>query len=113
MISSGLHQPMTSCAPPLVGRARTTCPDRSMKPWSAHSPTLGWRMRAAQIRKEIVADSVALAWDQWSQLGVSAASPPQREERAADPEALLLFTLELGRNDPRLFDEVLDWLALN
>jgi len=70
-------------------------------------------MRAEQLRKEIVADSVALAWDQWSQLGVSAASPPRREERAADPEALLLFTLEVGRNDPRLFDEVLDWLALN
>ena len=82
-------------------------------PWRAHSPTWGWRMRAAQLRKEIVADSVALAWDQWSQLGVSAASPPHREERAADPEALLLFTLEVGRNDPRLFDEVLDWLALN
>ena len=70
-------------------------------------------MTAEQLRKEIVADSVAIAWDQWSQLGVSAASPAHREERAADPEALLLFTLEVGRNDPRLFDEVLDWLALN
>jgi hypothetical protein len=30
-----------------------------------------------------------------------------------DPEALLLFTLEVARADPRLFDEVLDWLALN
>lgn len=70
-------------------------------------------MRAAQLRTEIVADLVALAWDQWSQLGVSAAFPPHREERAADPEALVLFTLEVGRNDPRLFDEVLDWLALN
>ena len=70
-------------------------------------------MTAEQLRKEIVADSVAIAWDQWSQLGVSAASPPHREERVADPEALLLFTLEVGRNDPRLFDEVLDWLALN
>ena len=70
-------------------------------------------MRAAQLREEIVADSVAMAWDQWSQLGVSAASPLRREERAADPEALLLFTLEVGRNDPRLFDEVLDWIALN
>lgn len=54
-----------------------------------------------------------LAWDQWSQLGVPGAAPMQREERAADPEALLLFTLDVGRGDPRLFDEVLDWLALN
>lgn len=70
-------------------------------------------MKAAQIRDEIISGSVALAWDQWSQLGVSAAAPKHREERAADPEALLLFTLEVGRHDPRLFDEVLDWLALN
>jgi hypothetical protein len=70
-------------------------------------------MRAAALRDEIVADSVALAWDQWSQLGVSGAAPARREERAADPEALLLFTLEVGRNDPRLFDEVLDSLRLN
>jgi hypothetical protein len=70
-------------------------------------------MTAAELRDEVVAALLALAWDQWSQLGVSAAAPAQREERAADPEALLLFTLEIGRNDPRLFDEVLDWLALN
>ncbi len=70
-------------------------------------------MTAAELRDEVVAALLAVAWDQWSQLGVSAAAPAQREERAADPEALLLFTFEVGRNDPRLFDEVLDWLALN
>lgn len=32
---------------------------------------------------------------------------------AADPEALLLFTLQIARDDARLFDEVLDWLAVN
>ena len=30
-----------------------------------------------------------------------------------DPEALLLFTCTLGRHEPRLFDEVLDWLQEN
>lgn len=75
--------------------------------------TLGFRMTAAELRDEVVEALLALAWDQWSQLGVSSAAPAQREERAADPEALLLFTFEVGRNDPRLFDEVLDWLALN
>jgi hypothetical protein len=45
-------------------------------------------------------------------MGVSTA--PHREDRwAADPEALLLFTFEVARFDARLFDEVLDWLALN
>src|SRR5687767_10000042 len=31
----------------------------------------------------------------------------------ADPEAHFLFTLQVGRDDPRLFDETLDWLAAN
>jgi hypothetical protein len=30
-----------------------------------------------------------------------------------DPEALLLFTFEVGRSDPRLLDEALDWLLAN
>lgn len=30
-----------------------------------------------------------------------------------DPEALLLFTLEVGREDPRLLDEALDWFVRN
>jgi uncharacterized protein YegP (UPF0339 family) len=32
---------------------------------------------------------------------------------AQDPEALLLLTLEVARDDPRLFDEILDWLVRN
>ncbi len=70
-------------------------------------------MKAATLRDQTLAALQALAWEQWSQLGVSAAAPKDREERAVDPEALLLFTLEIGRGDPRLFDEVLDWLAQN
>jgi hypothetical protein len=70
-------------------------------------------MKAESLREEIVAGCVELAWDQWSQLGVSGAAPARREERAADPEALLLFTLEIARSDSRLFDEVLDWLSVN
>jgi hypothetical protein len=30
-----------------------------------------------------------------------------------DPEALLLLSFELGRDEPRLFEEVLDWLVRN
>lgn len=71
------------------------------------------QLTAATLSIEVATALQELAWDQWSQLGVSAAAPEHREERAADPEALLLFTFEVGRGDPRLFDEVLDWLALN
>jgi len=45
-------------------------------------------------------------------MGVSA--PAHRESPwAQDPEALLVFTLEIARADPRLFDELLDWTLHN
>ena len=61
-------------------------------------------MKAETFSAEVSAALQALAWDQWVRLGVSGAVPRHPEERAADPEALLLFTLEVGRSDPRLFD---------
>ena len=70
-------------------------------------------MSVETTRREVTAKLRDFAWDQWSQLGVSGAAPRTPERRAADPEALLLFSLEIGRHDPRLFDEVLDWLVLN
>jgi len=70
-------------------------------------------MPVATLRDEATQRARDFAWDQWSQMGVSGAPPGTPERRAADPEALLLFTLEVGRHDPRLFDEVLDWLVLN
>lgn len=57
-----------------------------------------------------------LLWKQWTELGVFAAptGPDVKTGRPAavvDPEALLLATLEMGRMEPRLYDEVLSWLA--
>jgi hypothetical protein len=66
-------------------------------------------MQLSIFRDTVRAELTSFAWDQWAQLGVFA--PTNRRDRwAADPEALLLFTLEIGRDEPRLFDEVLDWL---
>jgi hypothetical protein len=45
-------------------------------------------------------------------MGVLAA-PRRRSPWAQDPEALVVFTLEVARDDPRLFDELLDWLVAN
>ncbi len=50
-------------------------------------------------------------WRQWSALGV-AGHALTSDHWIIDPEALLLATTSLGR-DPRLFDEVLDWLNTN
>ena len=69
-------------------------------------------MRISDLRIEVRRRLLGFAWDQWAQMGVSAA--PHRADRwAADPEALLLFTFEVARADARLFDEVLDWMAGN
>jgi len=50
-----------------------------------------------------------LVWRQWSLLGV--AGHGQKDANwIVDLEALVLVTTAHGRSDPRLFDEMLDWL---
>ena len=69
-------------------------------------------MLFSTFRDSVSRELTGFAWDQWAQLGVFAST--ERQDRwAADPEALLLFSLEAGRDDPRLFEEVLDWLLRN
>jgi hypothetical protein len=55
---------------------------------------------------------VAFAWDEWAQMGLLA-TPHRRSPWAQDPEALIVFTLEVARADARLFDELMDWLLVN
>lgn len=55
---------------------------------------------------------VAFAWDEWAQMGVLATSH-RRSPWAQDPEALVVFTLEVARAEPRLFDELMDWMLVN
>jgi hypothetical protein len=55
---------------------------------------------------------VAFAWDEWAQMGVLA-TPHRRSPWAQDPEALIVFTLEVARADARLFDELMDWILVN
>ena len=51
-------------------------------------------------------------WRQWSALGVAGGARSE-DEWVIDPEALLLFSIEMARYEPRLFDEVLDWIVVN
>lgn len=51
-------------------------------------------------------------WRQWSALGVAGGARGE-EKWVIDPEALLIFSLQMARYEPRLFDEILDWLAVN
>lgn len=69
-------------------------------------------MPASTLRDHLQTTALAFLWDEWSQMGVLA-SPRHESPWAQDPEALLLFTFEVARDDPRLFDEVLDWMVRN
>jgi hypothetical protein len=69
-------------------------------------------MDPTTLRDQLTPRLVEFAWDEWAQMGVLAASH-HRSPWAQDPEALILFTLEIARSEPRLFDELLDWMLTN
>lgn len=69
-------------------------------------------MSISKARSDLRSRLASFLWNQWAQMGVLATV--ERSDRwAADPEALLLLSFEVGREEPRLFEEVLDWLAAN
>lgn len=80
------------------------CVERSML-WEA-------RVELSDLRQRVTRTLLDFAWNEWSQMGVLGTVAKERRW-AADPEAHLLFAFQVARNDPRLFDETLDWLATN
>jgi hypothetical protein len=69
-------------------------------------------MLISEIRDNVSRGLLDFAWRQWAQVGASATV--EGDDRwAVDPEALILFTIGIARRDPRLFDEMLDWMAFN
>lgn len=69
-------------------------------------------MQISEIRDSLNQGLLDFAWRQWAQIGVSA-NVKGADRWAIDPEALILFTIGIARRDPRLFDEMLDWMAFN
>lgn len=67
-------------------------------------------MQISGLRDKVTTRLLEFAWDEWAQMGVFA-TPRRESPWAADPEAHLVFTLQVARCDPRLFDELLDWFA--
>lgn len=65
---------------------------------------------STNFKSEARAATADLLWRQWATLGVSGHVAPASGAAMIDPEALLLATTTLGRREPRLFDEMLDWL---
>src|SRR4030042_2415456 len=69
-------------------------------------------MSQRDFRQLFLDNILTFLWRQWSALGVLGESRAE-DPWVIDPEPILLFTLEIGRYEPRLFDEVLDWLVVN
>ncbi len=65
---------------------------------------------STNFKSEARATTLELLWRQWTTLGVSGQVASADGAAMIDPEALLLATTTLGRHEPRLFDEALDWL---
>jgi hypothetical protein len=66
-------------------------------------------MSLTESRDRLLDAVVDLLWAQWTELGVGGTKGTSAS--IIDPEALLAATSLFGRYEPRLFDEVLDWLA--
>lgn len=64
------------------------------------------------FRSELSQTVLNRLWSAWSQVGVMGGAAPAHP-RVVDPEPLLLLTWSCARQDPRAFDEVLDWLVQN
>jgi hypothetical protein len=69
-------------------------------------------MLISELRETAWQGFLDFAWRQWEQAGLSA-NVAGLDNWAIDPEALILFTIAVARRDPRLFDEMLDWLTVN
>ena len=69
-------------------------------------------MLLKEFREQFLELLLTFLWRQWSILGVLGESASE-EDWIIDPEALLIFSLEIARYEPRLFDEILSWLEIN
>ena len=68
-----------------------------------------WLIKSKDQFQEHIYDFL---WQEWSILGIAGVAK-SKDIRIIDPEALLLFSLSVCRYEPRLFDEILDWLFQN
>lgn len=69
-------------------------------------------MPISALRSQLERGLLEFAWNEWAQLGVLS-DVRRRSTWAQDLEPLLVLSLDVARADPRLFDEILDWLVHN
>jgi hypothetical protein len=69
-------------------------------------------MSRKSFRGRFLETVLSFFWREWSILG-AAGGARSADHWAIDPEALLVHSLSFARYEPRLFDEILEWLVLN
>lgn len=69
-------------------------------------------MSLGNFRTDFLDRLLDFLWRQWSALGVLGESGAE-DDWVLDPEALLVFSLQIARYEPRLFDEILSWVVTN
>lgn len=69
-------------------------------------------MSLKEYREQLLERLINFLWRQWSALGLLGESGGD-EDWVIDPESLLVFSLEVGRYEPRLFDEIVAWVKVN
>lgn len=62
------------------------------------------------FKEQLAEPTLKLLWSLWTELGV-AGLHRYHADCLVDPEALLLVTLWLGQDDPRLLEEARDWCS--
>ncbi len=60
-------------------------------------------------QSKFIDDTLNFLWRQWSAIGVAGHAQTD-DDWVIDPEALILVSTVFARHDPRLFDEIVDWL---
>lgn len=63
------------------------------------------------FRTQCLEATLDLLWRQWCSLGLAGHAQAAEPRRLIDPEALILATTSIGRYEPRMFDEAVDWLG--
>lgn len=69
-------------------------------------------MPPQDYKGQMLESMLDLIWSQWITLGVSG-NLSRTGAWIIDPEALISFTCFLGRYEPRIFDSMLEWIALH
>jgi len=69
-------------------------------------------MDTSELREHVRETALNVAWGQLGKLGVPT-SLGWNGTAALDPEALIIFSLDIGRWDARVFEATLDWLRRN